>query len=148
MGTYPTTNCAKKSIIGKVAAVLRDELATATNIEFAVDKAGVDRDEVTAVFGSVQALVLEMLSELSGALTRPLEDHTTDRTVRDVLIELGNRLANTYSVSHLIALYRIVAERSHATFWDRTRTSVVDIFLPGEACPRVAEVGLPSKSFE
>ena len=30
-----------------------------------------------------------------------------DRTMREVLIEFGSLLAHTYSVSHLIALYRI-----------------------------------------
>jgi AcrR family transcriptional regulator len=107
MDTYASTNYTRKDIIGKVADVLREERATATNIESAVDKAGVDRDEVNATFGSMHGLILEMVSDLSGALIQPLEDQPTDRTVRDVLIEFGNRLAHTYSVSHLIALYRI-----------------------------------------
>src|ERR1700737_2110234 len=107
MSTITTTNYTRKDIIDKVADVLREERATVTNIESAVDKAGVDRDEVNATFGSMHGLILEMVSDLSGAIVQPLEDHATDRTVRDVLIEFGNRLANTYSVSHLIALYRI-----------------------------------------
>lgn len=104
MDIYAST---RKDIIGKVADVLREERATATNIESAVDKAGLDQDEVNAMFGSMHGLILEMVSDLSEAIVQPLEDHATDRTVRDVLIEFGNRLANAYSVSHLIALYRI-----------------------------------------
>jgi AcrR family transcriptional regulator len=107
MVIHPSTNYTRKDIIGKVAAVLREERATATDIESAVDKAGVDRDEVNATFGSMHGLILEMVSDLSGALIQPLEDRATDRAVQDVLIDFGNRLANTYSVSHLIALYRI-----------------------------------------
>jgi hypothetical protein len=98
---------AKKYIMSRVADVLRKERATATNIESAVDKAGVDRDEVIATFGSMHCLILEMVSDLSEELIQPLESHPMDRTVRDVLIEFGNRLAITYSGSHLIALYRI-----------------------------------------
>jgi len=93
--------------MSKVVDVLREERAMATHIESAVDKAGVDRDEVTAKFGSMHGLILEMVSDLSGTIVQPLEDHVTEQTVRDVLIEFGNRLANAYSVSHLIALYRI-----------------------------------------
>ncbi|MBN9617577.1 MAG: hypothetical protein BGO25_15765 [Acidobacteriales bacterium 59-55] len=107
MATYSGTNYAKKDIISAVAHVLCEERATVTNIESAVDKAGIDRDDVIAKFGSMHGLILEMVSDLSGALTQPLEDRATDRTVRDVLIDFGNRLANAYSVSHLIALYRI-----------------------------------------
>ena len=102
-----STNYAKNDIISAVADVLSEERATATNVESAVDKAGIDRDEVTAKFGSMHGLILEMVSDLSGAIMQPLEDHTMDRTVRDVLIDFGNRLANAYSVSHLVALYRI-----------------------------------------
>lgn len=98
----------RRFIIHKVAEVLREERATATNIESAVTRAGVDRDDVNATFGSMHGLILEMVSDLSGELIRPLEDRATNRTVRDVLIDFGNRLADTYSVSHLIALYRIV----------------------------------------
>src|SRR6185437_4937157 len=107
MDTYSRTNYAKKDIMSAVADVLRDERATVTNIESAVDKAKIDREEVSAQFGSMHGLILEMVSDLSGALTQPLEDQATDRAVRDVLIDFGNRLANAYSVSHLIALYRI-----------------------------------------
>ena len=107
MDIHATSNYTQKDIIAEVAAVLREERATATNIESAVDKAGIDRNKVNAMFGSMHGLLLEMVSDLSGALIQPLEDHPTDRTVRDVLIEFGNRLTNTYSVSHLIALYRI-----------------------------------------
>ena len=70
-------------------------------------KWGVDWDEVTAEFGSMHGLILEMVSDLSAAIVQPLERQVTDRTVRDVLIEFGNRFANAYSVSHLVALYRI-----------------------------------------
>jgi len=108
MRTNVGTNGPRDFIIQKVAEVLCEERATATNIETAVAKAGVDRDEVKATFGSMQGLILEMVSDLSDALIEPLEDHVADRAVRDVLIEFGNRLANSYSFSHLIALYRIV----------------------------------------
>ena len=104
---YASSNYTKKDIIAKIADVLREEGATATNIESAVDKAGIDRDAINAAFGSMHGLILEMVSDLSQALIQPLEHHLTNRTVRDVLIEFGNRLANAYSVSHLIALYRI-----------------------------------------
>jgi hypothetical protein len=40
MDTYASTNYTRKDIIGKVSAVLREERATATNTEAAVDKAG------------------------------------------------------------------------------------------------------------
>jgi len=101
-------NGSRNLIIEKVAAILCEERAKATNIESVVAKAGVDRDEVNATFGSMQALILEMVSDLFESVIEPLEDHAADRTVRDVLIEFGNRLAKSYSVSHLIALYRIV----------------------------------------
>jgi hypothetical protein len=55
----------------------------------------------------MHGLILDMVSDLSEALTAPLEDHASDRTLRDVLIEFGNRFANVYFASHLIALYRI-----------------------------------------
>jgi hypothetical protein len=76
--------------------------ATATNIESAVVEVGIDREMVNATFGSMHGLILEMVSDLSGAIVQPLEDHVTD-----VLIEFGNRQANAYSGSHLIALCRI-----------------------------------------
>jgi len=108
MGTHASTGNTREDIIRKVAEVLREERTTATNIESAVDKARVDRNDVNAIFGSMHGLILEMVSGLSGELIQPLEDRTIDRTVREVLIEFGIRLANTYSASHLIALYRIV----------------------------------------
>jgi AcrR family transcriptional regulator len=107
MGSPAQINDVKRAIIGKVANVLRQERATATNIESAVDKAAVDRDDVIAKFGSMHGLILEMVSSLSEEIIQPLESNPMDRTMRDVLIEFGNRLAHTYSVSHLIALYRI-----------------------------------------
>ena len=102
------TDESRNFIIQKVAEILCEERATATSIESAVAIAGVDRYEVSATFGSMQGLILEMVSDLSEALIEPLKDHVAERTVRDVLIEFGNRLADSYSVSHLIALYRIV----------------------------------------
>lgn len=108
MDTHASNKNAREGIIRKVAEVLREERATATNIESAVDRAGVARNDVNAMFGSMHGLILEMVSVLSGELIQPLEDCTTERTVREVLIEFGNGLANTYSGSHLIALYRIV----------------------------------------
>lgn len=107
MDAGPRTGHAKKIIMSKVAGVLREEQKTATNIESAVDKASIGRDEVIAAFGSMHCLLLEMVSDLSEELIRPLETHPMDRTMRDVLIEFGTLLAHTYSVSHLIALYRI-----------------------------------------
>lgn len=95
-------------IIHKVAEVLREERAMATNIESAVDRAGVDRDEVDATFGSMRGLILEMVSDLWGELLRPLQDHVSDRPLPDVLIAFGNRIADCYGGSHLIALYQIV----------------------------------------
>jgi hypothetical protein len=107
MDTRARSGDAKKAIICRVANVLRQERATATNIESAVDKAGVERDEVIAQFGSMRCLILEMVSDLSEELIQPLENDPMDRAMRDVLLEFGNRIAATYSVSHLIALYRI-----------------------------------------
>jgi hypothetical protein len=63
MRTNVGTNGSRSVIIQRVAEILCEERATATNIE------------------SAEA---------------------------NVLIEFGNRLANSYSVSHLIVLYRIV----------------------------------------
>ena len=100
-------NEARTEIIRKVANVLREERTTATNIELAVYKAGVDRESVNATFGSMHGLILEMVSDLSGALIRPLECHQHHQTLRDVLIEFGRGVVETYSVSHLVALYRI-----------------------------------------
>lgn len=107
MDTRPRASHAKKIIMSKVADVLREEQTKATNIESAVDKASIGRDVVIATFGSMHCLILEMVSDLSEELIRPLENHPMDRTMRDVLIEFGDLLAHTYSVSHLIALYRI-----------------------------------------
>ena len=115
MGTPTSTSYAKRDIISKVANVLRDDRATVTHIEPAVAKAGVDWDEVTAEFGSMHGLILEMVSDLSAAIVQPLERQVTDRTVRDVLIEFGNRFANAYSVSHLVALSDSV-DRGNSTF--------------------------------
>ena len=69
MDIYSSRNYTRKDMIGKVANVLREERATATNIESAVDKAGLDRDEVNAMCGSMHALIPEMVSDLSGTLT-------------------------------------------------------------------------------
>lgn len=107
MRLYASSTTTPKDIIRAVADALREERTTATNIESAVDKAGADRDEVNATFGSMHVLILEMVFDLSAALIRPLEEGSKDRPVRDVLIEFGSRLAKTYSGSHLIALYRI-----------------------------------------
>jgi TetR/AcrR family transcriptional regulator, mexJK operon transcriptional repressor len=107
MGNPAYINDTKQEIIGKVANVLCQERATATNIESAVDKAALDRDEVIAQFGSMHGLILEMVSNLSEELIQPLERQSMDRTMRDVLIEFGIRLAHTYAASHLLALYRI-----------------------------------------
>lgn len=107
MDTRVRIGHAKKVIICRVADVLRRERATVTNIESAVDKAGIERDEVIAKFGSMHCLILEMVSDLSEEIIQPLENHSVDRAIRDVLIEFGNHLAHTYSASHLIALYRI-----------------------------------------
>jgi hypothetical protein len=67
-------NESRALIIQRVAEILSEERAAATNIESAVTKAGVDRDEVRATFGSMQGLILEMVSDLSEALVQPLED--------------------------------------------------------------------------
>jgi AefR-like transcriptional repressor, C-terminal domain len=53
-----------------------------------------------------------MVSDLSGELIEDLDGHTTNRTVRDVLIEFGTRLVSSYSVSHLTALYRIALSKA------------------------------------
>jgi AcrR family transcriptional regulator len=119
---------ARHDIIGKVAKVLCQERATATNIESVVDKAAVDRDAVIAKFGSMHGLLLEMVSNLSDELIQPLEQQSMDRTMRDVLIEFGIQLAHTYATSHLIALYRI-------TLSEATRHSGIgrDFFERGPA---------------
>jgi len=102
------TSDSRNAIMDKVAEVLREPRSTDTDIELAMDRAGVNRDEVNSTCGSTHGLLLEMVSELSRSLIEPLEAKATDRTVRDVLVEFGNRLAETYSVSHLDSLYRIV----------------------------------------
>jgi TetR/AcrR family transcriptional regulator, mexJK operon transcriptional repressor len=119
---------AKEEIISRVADVLCQERATATNIESVVYKAAVDRDAVIAKFGSMHGLLLEMVSNLSDELIQPLEQQSMDRTMRDVLIEFGIRLAHTYAASHLIALYRI-------TLSEATRHSGIgrDFFERGPA---------------
>jgi AcrR family transcriptional regulator len=118
----------RQDIISKVANVLCEERATATNIESVVYKAAVDRDAVITRFGSMQGLILEMVSNLSDELIQPLEQQSLDRTMRDVLIEFGIRLAHTYAASHLIALYRI-------TLSEATRHSGIgrDFFERGPA---------------
>jgi hypothetical protein len=119
---------AKEEIISRVADVLCQERATATNIESVVYKAAVDRDAVIAKFGSMHGLLLEMVSNLSDELIQPLEQQSMDRTMRDVLIEFGIRLTHTYAASHLIALYRI-------TLSEATRHSGIgrDFFERGPA---------------
>jgi AcrR family transcriptional regulator len=107
MDKQASTNEVRNDIIDKVANILREERATATNIESAVDRAGICREAVTATFGSMHGLILEMVSDLSTAAIQPLEDHFDGQTVRDVLIAFGRSLVNIYCVSHLIALYRI-----------------------------------------
>lgn len=107
MNEGPRTGHAKKIVMSKVAGVLREERTSATNIESAVAKASIGLDEIITTFGSMHCLILEMVSDLSEELIRPLENPPVDRTIRDVLIEFGCLLAHTYSVSHLIALYRI-----------------------------------------
>lgn len=107
MDSHASNDEARTEIIGKVAYVLREERTTATNIESAVSKAGIDRESIMAVFGSMHGLILEMVSDLSGALIEPLQRHAKHHTLRDVLIEFGNRVVDTYSVSHLVSLYRI-----------------------------------------
>lgn len=107
MEKHASTNEIRNEIIGRVANVLRAERATTTNIESAVDKAGIDRDAVNATFGSMHGLILEMVSDLSSAAIQPLHDCADQQTVRDVLIAFGRRLVNIYCVSHLVALYRI-----------------------------------------
>jgi AcrR family transcriptional regulator len=107
MDRHVRTNETRKEIIHKVASVLREERTTTTNIESAVDRAAVPREVVTETFGSMHGLILEMVSDLSGALIQPLERHPSDRALRDVLIEFGLHLVNIYAVSHLVALYRI-----------------------------------------
>jgi AcrR family transcriptional regulator len=107
MDKRASINETRSDIICKVANVLREERATATNIESAVDKAGINREAVATTFGSMHGLILEMVSDLSSAAIQPLEDHPDEQTVRDVLIEFGRRLVNIYCVSHLVALYRI-----------------------------------------
>lgn len=107
MGTYASAAETNKDIIERVAQVLREEWSTATNIESAVDRAGVDRELVVATFGSMHGLILDMVSDLSGALIQPLECHPADQALREVLIDFGRLLVKTYSASHLVALYRI-----------------------------------------
>ncbi|UWZ84372.1 TetR/AcrR family transcriptional regulator C-terminal domain-containing protein [Occallatibacter riparius] len=100
-------NEARTEIIAKVAFVLRQERATATYIESAVGKAGIDRELIIAVFGSMHGLILEMISELTDVLVRPLHRSQIHQTLRDVLIEFGGCVVDTHSTSHLVALYRI-----------------------------------------
>lgn len=118
----------KQDIISRVAHVLCQERFAATNIESAVDKAAVDRHSVIAQFGSMHGLILEMVSNLSDELIQPLEQPSMGRTMRDVLIEFGIRLAHTYAASHLTALYRI-------TLSEATRHSGIgrDFFERGPA---------------
>jgi len=101
------TMFASEVIISRVANVLREEQITSAGIESAVDKAGVGRNEVIARFGSMHGLILEMVSMLCRDLAAPLEQDLIGRAMRDVLVDFGTRLANTYSVSHLRTLYRI-----------------------------------------
>lgn len=98
---------ARNDIIKKVAEVLRAELATIGDIETAVDKASVKRAEVDASFGSMHGLLLAMVSALSDELIRPLERDAIARTLREVLLEFADQLAKIYSISHLVALYRL-----------------------------------------
>lgn len=107
MDKWVSTNERRNDIIGKVAIVLREQRATATNIESAVDKAGISREAVMVTFGSMHGLILEMVSDLSRAAMRPLKEHLDGRAVRDVLIAFGSSLVDIYCVSHLVALYRI-----------------------------------------
>jgi hypothetical protein len=107
MELYTGTASSRKDVIGRVAIVLRKERARATDIKSAVEKAGFNENEVNAIFGSMHGLTLEMVSDLSDGLIKPLGDSNRDRPVRDVLIEFGNGLADAYASSHLVALYRI-----------------------------------------
>jgi len=55
----------------------------------------------------MHGLILEMVSDLSGALIKPLQQHEKHHALRDVLIEFGRLVVDAHSVSHLVSLYRI-----------------------------------------
>ena len=107
MGSNARSARVRNDIIKKVAEVLRAESTTIGDIESALDKASVERAEVVTRFGSMHGLLLAMVSALSDELIRPLERETIARTMREVLLEFADQLARIYSISHLVALYRI-----------------------------------------
>jgi AcrR family transcriptional regulator len=97
----------RSEIIHGVADVLKRESVRASDMETVVSKAGVSTSEVQQYFGGYNKLLMEMVSDLTESLLIPLNISLSEQSIYSTLHNFGIGLANAYSNSHLVGLYRI-----------------------------------------
>lgn len=135
--TY-TAEDRKREIIRVVAESLQAESDRASDLELIVRKANISTAEVTECFGSMNQLLMQMMTALADSLLQPLDDHPAPETsLETVLLAFGENLANAFRNSYLTGLYRIAL--TEAT----RHTGVGQEFFergPGRVTGRLAEV--------
>ena len=98
----------KREIIRLVAESLQAENDRVSDLELIVRKANISTAEVMEYFGSVNQLLMQMMTALADSLLRPLDDHPPpEASLETVLLAFGENLANAYRNSYLTGLYRI-----------------------------------------
>lgn len=106
----------KREIIRLVAESLQAENDRASDLELIVRKANISTAEVMEYFGSVNQLLMQMMTALADSLLRPLDDHPPpEASLETVLLAFGGNLANAYRNSYLTGLYSHCANGGHAT---------------------------------
>ena len=100
-------------IMAAVAESLRQMAETATNIQSVVNRTDISAQDVIGEFGSMHGLTLALVSQLTDALSRPLQELPQGKEeFTDCLLRFGQGLAEAYCSSHVRALYRIAITES------------------------------------
>lgn len=104
----PETDGRRKEIMRLVEESLRALNGQASDLEMVILNANVAPEEVTDYFGSLNQLMMHMVTALSENLLIPLGGHSSTETAfADILRHFGKGMARAYQDFYLIGLYRI-----------------------------------------
>ena len=103
----------RSEIIAAVAESLRQMTEIPTNIQIVLSRTDISEQEVIKEFGSMDGLILALVSQLMDALSLPLQGPAQDeKEFRQRLLQFGQSLAEAYSFSALSRLTRIAITES------------------------------------
>lgn len=128
----------KREIIRLVAEAFQAENDRVSNLELVIRKANISTAEVTECFGSVNQLLLQMVTALTDSVLVPLDDHAvSEASLESVLLAFGENVVNGYRNSYVTGIYRIAL--TEAT---RHTGMAQELFErgPGRITERLAEV--------